>query len=234
MFVNQLVLEPSTVLRPATQAQHTIHFNVLQRATESVIVIAYGPPPPAMFTMSRVSDGMAQNAALALTAAMRLGVSATVLQQRLREWQPAPMRGEVRRRDGQLLYLDCYNANPASMADALAIFQAIAPSSEPRLYVLGGMEELGEASAALHRALGRSLNLREGDRLLAIGSHASEVCAGVLEQGDFSRQIQTVSAVETIAPIVAEWRGAIFVKGSRRYQLERVLAGGVLQEAGHA
>jgi UDP-N-acetylmuramoyl-tripeptide--D-alanyl-D-alanine ligase len=242
MFVNQLVLERSAVLRPATQPRHTIHFNVLQRAGETVIVIAYGPPPPAMFKLPRVTDGMAQNAALALTAALYLGVAADRLQQRLAAWSAAPLRGEIRRDDGRLLYLDCYNANPASMADALATFQAIAPAGEPRLYVLGCMEELGADAAVYHRALGRSLNLRDGDRLLVMGTHANDVCAGVLEQGDFRRQIQIVSALETIAAVLAGWRGAVFVKGSRRYQLERSLAlstsnglaGAVPQEAAHA
>ncbi len=234
MFVNQLVLERSAVLRPATQPRHTIHFNVLQRTTETVIVIAYGPPPPAMFKLRRVTDGMAQNAALALTAALYLGVAPAVLAARLAAWAPPALRGEIRHEDGRLLYLDCYNANPASMADALAMFHAIAPVDEARLYVLGCMEELGPDSATYHRALGRALGLRAGDRLLVTGTQANEVCAGVLEQGDFSRSIQIASSLETVAAGLAEWRGAVFMKGSRRYQLERALAGAVAQEAAHA
>ena len=58
--------------------------------------------------------------------------------------------------------------------------------------------------------------------------------AGVLEQGDFRRQIQIASSLETISVRVAEWRGAVFVKGSRRYQLERALAGATAPEAAHA
>jgi len=234
MFVNQLVLERSTVLRPATQPRHTIHFNVLQRTTETVIVIAYGPPPPAMFKLPRMTDGMAQNAALALTAAIHLGLSPTVLQGRLARWKPAPLRGEIRQDDGRLLYLDCYNANPASMADALGLFHAIAPAGEPRLYLIGCMEELGPDSASHHHALGRSLNLRETDRLLVIGTQASDVCAGVLAQGDFTRQIQIASSLETIAGAFADWHGTVFVKGSRRYQLEKALTGAVAPEAAHA
>ena len=233
MFVNQLVLERSTVLRPATKPQHTIHFNVLQRIDETVIVIAYGPPPPHMFKLRRVTDGMAQDAALALTAALALGVSRDLLQQRLAAWAPGKLRGEIRREAGRLLYLDCYNANPASMADALATFVAIAPAAEPRLFVLGCMEELGEEAAAHHRRLGRALPLRGGDQLLVIGTHASEVCAGLLEQGDFSKQIQICSTLEPIAAALAEWRGAVFLKGSRRYELERALAGAA-QEVAHA
>src|SRR5690606_30583147 len=133
------------------------------------------------------------------------------------------LRGEVRRVDGRLLYLDCYNANPASMLDALAAFEEIAPPDEPRLYVLGCMEELGDEAPAHHRALGRALRLREHDQVFLIGTHAHNVCAGALEQGDFARRIQIVSSHEPIAAALAEWRGAVFVKGSRRYQLEKIL-----------
>ena len=90
------------------------------------------------------------------------------------------------------------------------------------------------AAAGSSFALGRALGLRAGDRLLVTGTQANEVCAGVLEQGDFSRSIQIASSLETVAAGLAEWRGAVFMKGSRRYQLERALAGAVAQEAAHA
>ncbi|MEO6873619.1 MAG: UDP-N-acetylmuramoyl-tripeptide--D-alanyl-D-alanine ligase [Opitutaceae bacterium] len=232
--VNQLVLERSATLRAVTQPGHTIQFNVIQRATETMIVIAYGPPPPAMFKLRRVTDGMAQNAALALTAALYLGVPAPTLAARLATWTFPSLRGEIRETDGRLLYLDCYNANPASMADALDTFHAIAPAPEPRLYVIGCMEELGAESAAHHFALGRWLGLRENDRLLVIGTQASDVCSGVLAQADFRRQIQIVSSLEPIAAALTDWPGAVFMKGSRRYQLEKALQGAVAQEAAHA
>jgi UDP-N-acetylmuramoyl-tripeptide--D-alanyl-D-alanine ligase len=166
---------------------------------------------------------MAQNAALAVCAALWLGVSREAIQTRFAGWKPAKLRAEVRRTDGKLLYLDCYNANPASMADALSTFETLAPAGEPRLYVLGCMEELGPDAPALHRALGRSLRLRDGDRLFVIGTLAHEVGAGLLELGDFSRQLQIVSSLEPVSVALAAWRGAVFVKGSRRYQLERIL-----------
>jgi UDP-N-acetylmuramoyl-tripeptide--D-alanyl-D-alanine ligase len=166
---------------------------------------------------------MAQNAVLALCVARRLGVGPEELRSRLAAWQPARLRGEVRRTADQLLYLDCYNANPASMADALAAFAEIAPSDLPRLYVLGCMEELGPEAPALHHALGRHLQLRSGDQVFVIGTHAADVCAGLLEQGDVADQLRMVSTLEPAAAAVAGWRGAVFVKGSRRYQLEKVL-----------
>jgi len=45
----------------------------------------------------------------------------------------------------------------------------------------------------------------------------------VLERGDFTRQIQIVASLEPMAAAFAEWRGAVFIKGSRRYQLEKIL-----------
>jgi UDP-N-acetylmuramoyl-tripeptide--D-alanyl-D-alanine ligase len=85
------------------------------------------------------------------------------------------------------------------------------------------MEELGADAKAYHRRLGRSLPLRDCDQLFVIGTHAHDVCAGVLDQDDFTHQISMVAALEPVAEIVATWRGSIFIKGSRRYQLEKVL-----------
>src|SRR5688500_6947652 len=99
------------------------------------------------------------------------------------------------------------------MADALATYESIAPAGSPRLCVIGCMEELGTDAATHHQALGRSLALREDDQLFVIGTHAHDVCAGVLQQGDFTRQIQIVSTLEPVSAALANWRGAVFVKG---------------------
>ena len=226
---NQLVLVPATedmVRGPG----RTLGFTVLHRPERTEVTLN----GRRTFVLRRVTGGMAQNAALALALASELGVTDADLQVRLAAWAPSKWRGELQQVGDAVVYSDFYNANPASMADALAMFHAIAPASEPRLYVIGCMEELGSEAAMYHRALGRSLNLRESDRLLVTGTLANEVCTGVLEQGDFRRQIQIVSALETIAAVLAEWRGAVFVKGSRRYQLEQALNGAVAREAAHA
>jgi len=107
--------------------------------------------------------------------------------------------------------------------DALATFVAIAPEEEPRLYIIGCMEELGPDAPTYHRQLGRSLPMRDCDRLYVVGTHASHVCAGVLDQDDFTRQIEMTASLQPIADRLAGWRGSVFVKGSRRYQLEKVL-----------
>jgi UDP-N-acetylmuramoyl-tripeptide--D-alanyl-D-alanine ligase len=221
--VRSMIVERADVIRPAEPPKDRVYFAISNRDDRTSLSIAYGPPPPLVFTLRRVSDGMAQNAVFAICVALWLGVPRETIQARLAQWQPAKLRGEIRHEEGRMLYLDCYNANPASMADALETFVAIAPAGAPRLFLIGCMEELGNEAVPAHRALGRSLPLREGDRLFVIGSHAAEVCAGVLENGDFSRQIQIVGTLEPAAACLADWRGAVFVKGSRRYQLERAI-----------
>ena len=178
--------------------------------------------PGESFRLPRVSRGMAQNAALALTVALRLGISPAVLRDRLRSWKPASLRGEVRREEGRLLYLDCYNANPASMADALEAFDALVPRGEPRLYVIGSMEELGADAELYHRDIGRSLRLGPADLIFAIGGNAAALREGAVEAGNSADQIALPDGLDPVAGHLAGFRGAVFVKGSRRHQLERL------------
>lgn len=224
LTVKTMVVEPAEVIRPAVPSTDKVYFTVSHRDHETALSIAYGPPPPVVFTVPRVSDGMAQNAVLAICASLWLGVKPERVQARLREWRPSSMRGEIRRDNGRLLYLDCYNANPASMADALANFYQIAPSSERRLFVLGGMEELGPEAPRFHLALGRMLHLRPGDFCYLIGSEAESVRTGAIESGNRADQMVIAPSVEPIASHVSAFQGSIFIKGSRRYALERAIA----------
>jgi UDP-N-acetylmuramoyl-tripeptide--D-alanyl-D-alanine ligase len=203
-----------------------IGFEVAHGESETTVRLS-GPAGPETFSLPRVSDGMAQNAALALTSALLLGVRSDDLRARLPGWRPAAMRGELRRMGRQLLYLDCYNANPASMADALAAFSAVAPASEPRLYVIGGMEDLGPEAPRYHRQLGLSLRLRPNDHLCLIGPESDSVRAGALDAGNRPGQIEILSSLDPVAERLSGFAGAVFVKGSRKHALERLVEGTV-------
>jgi UDP-N-acetylmuramyl pentapeptide synthase len=177
---------------------------------------------------------MSQNAAMAVCAAMRVGVPRKEIERRLLSWCPAPLRGEWRISDGRRLYLDCYNANPASMSDALASFNSVAPSGEPHLLVIGCMEELGAEAQRYHVELGRSLRLRPGDHLAAVGALAGAIRQGALEAGAEPGQIEVAETIGPISARLSAFRGSVFVKGSRRHELERAFAGPEYAEASHA
>jgi UDP-N-acetylmuramoyl-tripeptide--D-alanyl-D-alanine ligase len=209
----------------ADQPLSNTFFTLIQCAEETLIAMRDSVSGKALnFALRRVSDGMAQNAALAIRAAILLGVRAETIRGRLAAWQPAALRGELRRAEGRLLYIDCYNANPAAMGDALDAFYALAPDDEPRLLVIGCMEELGVESPMYHRALGRSIRLRPQDQLIIIGDAAESVREGVLGHLDQPGQVEVVTSLEVARSRLAGFRGAVFIKGSRRYRLETILS----------
>jgi UDP-N-acetylmuramoyl-tripeptide--D-alanyl-D-alanine ligase len=175
------------------------------------------------FDFRRVTRGMAQNAVLAIILASEIGITDDAIQRALDDWQPAKWRGELKHDGQRTLYLDFYNANPASMADSLENFYALVPPEEPRMLVLGCMEELGAESARYHRELGRSLQLRAGDHVFVIGSEAESVRAGAIEAGQPDDRIEIVTTLAPVTERVAAFTGAVFIKGSRRYELEKVV-----------
>ncbi|MGH7995806.1 MAG: glutamate ligase domain-containing protein, partial [Opitutaceae bacterium] len=196
----------------------------LRPRSDSIGIVLGGDEAAGEFTLPSPSEGMASNAALALELALRLGLPAETLRARLAGWRPAPGRGEIRREPGRLLYLDHYNANPASMDDALAAFRRLAPEALPRLYVLGGMEELGADEDRFHRELGASLRLRPEDRLFFVGPQGPSVRDGALAAGARPGQIELAASAAGGAALLAAFRGAILVKGSRRHRLEDAFA----------
>jgi UDP-N-acetylmuramoyl-tripeptide--D-alanyl-D-alanine ligase len=231
---SRLVVEPAGPSGEMVPARGRIAFSASHSGETTTIPVAYGPPPPVVVKLRRVTDGMSQNAAMAVCAAMRVGVARKDIERRLLSWSPAPLRGEWRISDGRRLYLDCYNANPASMSDALASFNSVAPGGEPHLLVIGCMEELGPEALRYHLELGRSLRLRPEDQLAAVGELAGAIRQGALEAGARPEQIEVSETIAPIAPRLQAFRGSVFVKGSRRHELERAFAGAEFAEASHA
>lgn len=217
-LANPLVLVPANEAMVRVDGR-TLVFTVLHRPERTEVTLG----AKRTFILRRVSSGMAQNAALALALASELGVDDATLQQRLSGWQPSKWRGEMQRVGAAEVYCDFYNANPASMTDAILAFNSLARPDQPRLYVLGSMEELGEHAAEFHRQLGRSLLLRRGDFLFALGSQAAALRDGLMENGNDPAQIALVDDVAPIRARLATFTGAAFLKGSRRYRLETVL-----------
>jgi len=219
----RIKIEPVEQFPANAAGGDTVCLKLTQTAEVTCLELAYSPGVISTFTLSRVTAGMAQNAALAICTALRLGVTPKLIQERLQSYASAALRGEWRRVEGRLYYIDCYNANPASMLDALATFRSVAPANQPRLYIVGGMEELGAEAGEYHRDIGRSLDLRSQDLLVTIGDYAKEVRDGVLEKGGSAAQTSIVVTHSAIAAAIAGFQGVVFVKGSRRYQLEAAL-----------
>jgi len=175
-----------------------------------------------------LTAGMVSNAVMAAITAILCGAKWEAVQSRMFEWHPGADRGSIYHHGENYYYVDCYNANPASMSDALETFQILAPQDRPRLYVLGGMKELGEYAEALHRKVGAGLVLRAEDRAVLVGAEADDYADGLRGAGASEEQILEMPDTESARREVEGFRGAIFVKGSRAYALDTLLPEGML------
>lgn len=169
-----------------------------------------------------VSRGQATNAALVALAAVRAGAKPSAVAAALAGWRPLPGRGSVHWVDNRPLYVDCYNASPASLADAAEAF--VRQTAGPRLFVLGGMAELGADSPRLHREAGAALPLGPGDAVIGFGGDApalAAACGG-----------RSAADLAEIADLIQAHRGPVLIKGSRAHALERALPPAVRQTLG--
>jgi UDP-N-acetylmuramoyl-tripeptide--D-alanyl-D-alanine ligase len=176
------------------------------------------------FLIPECPEGMVRNAVLAAVAAVLAGVPLGNIRAAMASWRPSARRGEIVMRDGRLFYVDCYNANPASMLDAARAFDRRTEGDPSRVLVLGGMNELGPQSAALHRETGAALPLRAGDSLVLFGGDAPDLGEGAARNGFPRQSIHVAKDIETVRALVAAFPGPVFLKGSRGRALERVLA----------
>lgn len=141
-------------------------------------------------------------------------------------------RMEVTERpDGVTVINDAYNANPDSTRAALEALVAIGRARGGRTWaVLGEMRELGAASDAEHRTVGR-LALRLGvDRLVAVGAAARPIHLGALEGG---RSVYAEDPAAALELVRGDLRAGdvVLVKASRAVGLETLVAE-LLEDAG--
>ena len=122
---------------------------------------------------------------------------------------------------------DCYNANPASMLQALKTATQVRAPGERLLLVLGDMLELGPLSQIRHQEIGEAVAaLRpHPDCVVTVGEDAKLIAAAVEKTSIPSRWFATVEqAAAFVQETIAHCDGPqlLLVKGSRGIRLEEV------------
>lgn len=117
---------------------------------------------------------------------------------------------------------DAYNANPASMREAILCAAQIRHPDEALIFVLGDMLELGAYSEKAHRELGRFVAQIRPDQLIVVGEHARFIGEEAARAGVPVQYYATTDEVARHIPL-DERRCLILLKGSRGMHLERVL-----------
>lgn len=159
------------------------------------------------------------NALAAAACGVALGLDAQVIAAGLGRVESAQGRVVWKTTtQGAALIDDSYNANPTSMQAGLAL---LAQQPGRRWAVLGGMAELGAASAQLHEDCGRAARTLGLDRLLLLGDAGEHYARGWGVGAEcFERLDDLVGVLAADAAVGV----SLLVKGSRSAGMERVVA----------
>jgi len=123
-----------------------------------------------------------------------------------------------------LIVNDAYNANPYAISQALL---AIKPYPYKKIIVLGDMFELGVKTKAYHEGLAKDILQNDFDYCCLVGGHMRALYNKLKRKG--YKHAHHFASRQKIADFIkktsgtAEEKFLIFLKGSRRMQLEKVI-----------
>lgn len=176
-------------------------------------------------------EHQAANAVAAAAVALGLGAELQLVAEGLRNArQLTRSRMELSERsDGVTIVNDAFNANPESMAAAVAALSAMADGHPRRIAVLGEMLELGDGSPAHHAELGRRVAAAGVTDLIAVGGPDAELMhRQALARGVTSTLVPDRAAALDLLRGYLEPGDLVLLKGSHATGLEetaRQLAG---------
>jgi len=143
-------------------------------------------------------------------------VDRTAVREALEAYSPDNMRSQLVKSGSNLVVLDSYNANPASMRAAIRDFARM--ENEDKVLILGDMLELGEYSLREHAELLDFIQEHEFRAVYLTGSNFS-----CLEAGEPFRVFKTTRQLAAFLEEHPPRDSAILVKGSRLLALEEIL-----------
>ena len=159
------------------------------------------------------------NAMAALAVGRYFNVEMYDIKEALESYIPDNNRSQIKQTAKNRLFLDCYNANPTSMAAAIEGFASVADSH--KIVMLGEMKELGVESSVEHKRLLDNVLSKGFERVILVGAEF-EFAKGTrcVEWFKDSAEAKTYFAEHPIAD------SSILIKGSnsnRMALLEEVL-----------
>lgn len=169
--------------------------------------------------------GAAADAAAAWAVCDYFGISPETFIEAIALIDPLPMRAAVSQLDKIVLIDDCYNANPASMKNAVEIISNWrGKKGGGRLvFICGRMAELGESEESLHAELGRLIAASPLDVLVVVGRVAGLAEAARAKAGLTVETFENVvSACNGIGKLIKD-NDVVLVKASRSAGLEAIV-----------
>ncbi len=173
------------------------------------------------------------NALAAASICSALGAGLEEMKAGIESFAGVPMRLEVKELFGVTLISDVYNANPASMEEAVK--ELVRLRKGRAIAVLGDMLELGEYAEEAHKNLGRWMSGLPVDVFIAVGAmmtKAAEEFASARRKGERSGEYGSPIAAlsdpsearRALLSLCSEG-DTVLVKGSRGMHMEEVIEG---------
>ena len=168
------------------------------------------------------------NALAAASLALAAGVPLAQVAEGLGQARPVAGRQVAHTlANGAVLVDDSYNANPGSLAAAIA---SLAASGQPGWLVLGDMRELGPQARALHAAAGEQARSAGLARLWTLGELADAASTAFGEGGrHFASHAELAAALAAELPAAAR----CLVKGSRGSAMDKIVSALLARDEGN-
>ncbi len=171
--------------------------------------------------------GNVENSLAAWAVCSQMGLSIDNFAAAVKTISSVSMRAELLQIGTLKVLNDCYNANPASMKNALDILNNIGTSGERRLvFICGEMAELGEQAERLHAELGAAIAKTKVRLLMTVGRLAKITADNASANVDHDLEIKcfddTISASNNLDESIKDY-DIILVKGSRTARLETIV-----------
>lgn len=170
---------------------------------------------------------MIKNALAAAAVGWALGLEPEEIARGLARFIPCSGRMRIfKSKKGYFVIDDTYNANPASMTEAIDTLVELSGSGR-RILVAGDMNELGEAAPAFHNDIGRLAAGAGMSRIYLTGEMAAYTARGAAEAGadDSAIFVGTKKEIITDLSLYVEKGDWILAKGSRLAAMEDIVEG---------
>jgi UDP-N-acetylmuramoyl-tripeptide--D-alanyl-D-alanine ligase len=162
------------------------------------------------------------NALAAVAVGRIVGLSENQMKKGLAEYRGMAMRQELLHMGSVVFVNDAYNANPASMEEAVRSLDVLTKGR--KIAVLGGMLELGDWAREEHEKIGGQIADSDISILIALGDLAGYIAEGARKKG--MKDVYTVTDHREAANLLKRIMKAgdtILLKGSRGFAMEKIL-----------
>ncbi len=237
-------LPTTPILRAAAADAETLSFGHARDAEFRMVSVdsvgggtvcrADTPEGPLVYKIDAPGEHVAMNALGVLAAAGAAGADLALAAQALGRWRPPAGRGSIEEIpldaiEGLTLHLvdDAFNANPASMAAALAVLGGLRPgggrgSRGRRVAVLGDMLELGPGEERLHAGIAAHPAISGIDAVHCVGPRMRAL-HDALPADKRGLRVGTAEEMAERAGSVVDAGDVVLVKGSKGSRVSLVV-----------